>query len=228
VRSISLLAALIGGATLACAQIPHIHPILKYGKAAAGTAIVLPAQVVFAKVGFKGVEGMEAEAEKLGEQLYKAIGAELAARGVVVLPNPAQAAIDDAAKYRVSDLQAKFDHVRLPVSRRPGRVDKGQFTMGDAVATFEPGKADLLVFIRASGTVRTGGSKFLGAVLLNPFLAMPEFHGDVTLVDAKSGDILAFLRFRRTNNAASQSEEQFQKIAHLTFRDVPLPKSWQK
>jgi hypothetical protein len=86
------------------------------------------------------------------------VAAELAQRGVEVLPDPLSNARDDAARYAVADLQARFDNVAVQVRKKPTHVDKGAFTLGDRVAKFEPGApADVLVFLRASCRSRDAG-----------------------------------------------------------------------
>jgi hypothetical protein len=214
--------------TAAAAQMPHLNARLKAGKAPTARAIVLPAHVSFLRLGVKGAEGMEQEAAALSDRFHKAVCAELSARGVTVLPVAADQANDDTARYRIADLQSKFDHLRTPLRRRPGRVARGYYTMTDAVAAFQPGQADVLVFIRGEGYVQTKGNKALGAAVLNPFLAFSRFRGEVTFVDAMSGEVLAFLRMGIWKNLASDPDSRLQDLVHRTLRPLPLPAPWQK
>jgi hypothetical protein len=143
----------------AASDVPHVIPKLRTGKVIAGSAIVMPAHVTYSRRGMKGAEGMEEQALTVANRLYAAICSELSLRGMTVLPNPDQPAAGDAAKYRIADLQNRFDQVRLPMSRRPGRVGRGDYTLGDTVATFEPGKSNVVVFPRGEGQTKTGAAR---------------------------------------------------------------------
>jgi hypothetical protein len=212
----------------AAAQIPYLNAKLKKPPAPIARAIVLPAHVSFVRIGVKGGEGMEAEAAAMSERFYKAVCAELTARGASVLPNPADQAKDDASRYRIADMQNKFDHVLTPLRRRPARVGKGYYTMTDTVAAFEPGKADVLVFLRGEGSVKTKGNKALAAAFLNPFLAMSRFRGEVTVVDALSGEVLAYLRLGAWKNLSSAPEERLREMVRRSLRPLPLPIACEK
>jgi hypothetical protein len=221
-----LLAVLAILASSAAAAPPYVNAKWKKAKPAPARAIVLPAQVAISRVGVKGGEGLEQEAASIADKLYRAVSAELSARGVSVLPNPADLAKDDAARYRIADLQTRFDQVLTPVKRKPWLVVDGKYTMGDQVAAFQPGQADVLVFVRGSGYVQTSGRKASAAVLLNPFMAVSRFQGDVTLVDAASGEVVAFLRFGSFRDLSRRAEEQLQEKMHDLLRIAPLPKPW--
>jgi hypothetical protein len=204
---------------------PRLHPRLKKGEVEIHRAIVLPPVVSYGRLTNKGGEGMEAEADAIASRIQEALGTELESRGVSVVP---AAAGDEAAKYRIADLQNQFDHVRRPITNRPDRVEYGKFTMGDRVAAFEPGKADVLVFVRGTGYVPSKGSKMLGAVLLSPGRVFASFEYDLTLVDARSGDVLAFLRGGKMRDLSSRSVEQIAEMLRGTLKHVPLPKPPQK
>jgi hypothetical protein len=204
---------------------PRLHPRLKKGEVEIHRAIVLPPIVSYGRLTNKGAEGMEAEAEAIASRMQEALASELESRGISVVPTSAG---DDAAKYRIADLQNKFDQVRRPVSLRPDRVEYGRFTMGDNVAAFELGKADVLIFVRGMGYVPSKGSKALGAVLLSPGRIFASFEYDLTLVDARSGDVLAFLRGGKLRDLSSRSTEQIVEMLRAPLRHVPLPKPPQK
>jgi hypothetical protein len=201
---------------------PYINAKLRGKKVAIGKVIILPPRITIVRSGVKGGEGMETEAESLAERLYQAIRSELSARGVSVVEN-ALGDGSDTAKYAIANLQSKFDNLRTPIGKRPSRVEEGRFTMGDSVASFAPGKADAFLFIRGGGVVQTKGKKVLAAVLLNPFLAMSSFQADVTIVDARSGEVLAFLRMRQSSDATRNSGDRLLNAAHRLLQEVPLP-----
>jgi hypothetical protein len=200
---------------------PHIHPKLKQGKVAVRTALVLPARVQLTKVSVHGAEGMEEASEKLSQTLYRVVSAELAARGVALLPNPVDPPPPDAIKYAIADLQAKYDNIGVQLAKHLDGVEKSKYTLGDRVATFEPARtADALVFIRARG--KNMSPLFWAA---NPLLvaAGSAFQTDVGIVDAHSGEVLAFVRCAVFRDPTVKAEERFQGPIREALREVPFP-----
>jgi len=218
-------ACLIGlgllGAPFAYGLWPHIQPKLKNGQVAIRTAIVLPARIELVKVGVHGAESMPEASEKLSATLYRLVSAELAARGVQLLPNPADPAPPDAVKYAIADLQAKYDNVGVQLRKNLDAIEKGKYSLGDRVATFEPArKADVIVFIRARGK---NLSKAIWAT--GPLFATVSgaFQADIGLVDSHSGEVLAFLRTVLFKNPTAKTEDRFQPLIREAFREVPFP-----
>jgi hypothetical protein len=222
--SLSLAAiALAACAREARAQWPRVNEKLKARKVIIRKAVLLPAQVAFNKVGTRGPEGGTPEADQIGASLYSAVSKELSRRGVEVLPNPLEEAKSDAAKYAVANLQARYDSVGVQVRRKPDRVAKGRFTLGDQVAKFEPGAAaDALVFIRGAGLILTSARRAIALATGNWFL-MSQFFGEVAFVDAKTGEVLVFVRFTLYRDATRKSDERFSQSLRRALRDVPLP-----
>jgi len=209
------------GAQLAYELWPHIHPKLKDRKVVLRTAIILPARIELVKVGVHGSESMHEASETLSATLYRLVSAELTARGVQLLPNPAEPAPPDAVKYAIADLQAKYDNVGVQVRRNLDGLEKGKYTLGDRVATFEPARtADAFVFIRAHGR---NLSKVFWAT--GPLFATVggAFQTDIGVVDAHSGEVLAFLRTVLFKDPTAKSEERFPPLIREALRDVPLP-----
>lgn len=220
------LAAMVltGYARDAHAEWPRVNEKLKSKKVAIRKAVLLPAQVTFNIVGFKGVEGGIPERGRISGSFYLAVAKELSHRGIEVLPNPLEQAKDDAAKYAIADLQARFDNVEVQVRRKPGSVAKGRFTLGDRVATFEPGAAaDTLVFIRGTGRKLTPGGEVIAFAIGGVHGMLPQFRGEVTFVDAKTGEVLALIRFSSSEDMTEKSDERFSQVLREALHDVPLP-----
>ena len=189
-----LLAALlwITCARDARSEWPRVNKKLEAKSVIIRKAVLLPALVAFRKVGVRGTEGGLPQGEQLGESFYSAVSRELVLRGIEVLPNPLERAKDDAARYAIADLQARYDNIRVQMRKKPGGVEKGQVTLDDRVAKFEPGAAaDILVFIRGTGTALTPGRKAVGFAAWNwvGFGMLSQFHGEVTFVDSKTGEV---------------------------------------
>jgi hypothetical protein len=206
------------------AEWPHVNEKLTSREVTIRKAVLLPAQVSFNKVGARGSEGGIPEADQIGASLYSAVSKELSLRGIEVLPNPLEQAKDDAAKYAIADLQARYDNVAVQVRRKPGRVAKGRFTLSDRVAKFEPGAAaDTLVFIRGAGLMFTPGRKAIALATWGWAGLVSQFRGEVAFVDAKTGEVLAFIRFSRSRDMTRKADERFRQGLREVLHDVPLP-----
>ena len=98
--------------------------------------------------------------------------------------------------------------------KNPGLVEHGRITLDDRVARFAPGVGSgALVFLRGNGSSR--GS--IGSLSTTPF------HAEVTFVDGKTGDVLAFVQFGIFQGVAKKTEEQLMHRMGEAMHDVPLP-----
>jgi hypothetical protein len=210
--------------SIACADWPHVNRKLTSKQITIRKVVLLPAQVAFNRIGTRGSEGGIREGDRIALSFYSAVSKELSSRGVEVLPNTPIQAKDDVAKYAIADLQGKYDNVAVQLRKKPGRVAKGGFTLGDRVAKFEPGAAaDALVFIRGSGQIFTPGRKALALAVGGPLSVIGRFRGEVTLVDPKTGEVLMFLRFLLLRDMTAKTDERLAQTLRATLHDVPLP-----
>ena len=189
-------------------------------------AVLLPALVEFEKISVKGPEGGVSKGEQIAGSFYSVVSKELSARGVEVFPSLADLTKDDATRYAVADLQARYDSVAVQLRKKPDLIIKGRLTLGDRVEKFElaaDGGADALVFVRGAGLVQTTARKAVSAVTFNWFGVVREFHGELAFVDAKTGEVLAFVRFNTVRDAARNSEVRLAHVLRGAMHDVPLP-----
>jgi len=196
------------------AEWPRINAKLTRKQLTIHKAVVPPAQVAYKKIGFKGVEGGTEESERIAGSLYSIVSKELSLRGVEILPNPLEIAKTDAERYAIADLQARYDTVGVQLRRNPRWVEHGRITLDDRVAKFTPAAAsDALVFVRRHGQNRS------------PIrvLRMGPFHAEVAFVDAKTGEVLAFIRFAISRDVAEKTDERLIQRLRETLHDVPLP-----
>jgi hypothetical protein len=208
----------------ACAEWAHVNEKLASKKVAIHKVVILPAGVGFNKIGTRGSEGGIPEAEQIGRSFYSTVAREFTARGVEVLPNPVAQARDDAARYAVADLQSRYDNVRVQLAKKPGRVTKGRYTLGERVGKFEAGAAaDAVVFLRGSGYKLTPGRTAIGIATMGWGGYTPGFRGEVALVDARTGEVLAFLRFMRSRDMTVNADDRFAQSIRELLYDVPLP-----
>jgi hypothetical protein len=217
-------AALLWSASLARAQWPHVNEKLTAGRVVIHQAVLLSAEVKFERIGTRGSEGSITEADQIAAAFYSSVAKELALRGVNVLPNPLDQARDDAARFAIADLQAKYNNVATQVRRKPNRVAKGRFTLGDRVALFEPGAAaDVLVFMRGAGYLPTPGRNAISLATWGFAGVGPGFRGEIAFVHAKTGEVLVFLRFFRRRDMTKDADDRFAQSVREALHDVPLP-----
>ncbi|HUA64126.1 MAG TPA: hypothetical protein VML19_35610 [Verrucomicrobiae bacterium] len=193
---------------LARAQHPYLNKQLASKQVVIHRALVLPAMVDFTKLTLTGAEGRYANAERISAAFYAALCRELAARGVEVLPDPMGAAKTDAEKFAVVELQTRYDTVSLQLQKHPGWVKEGRVTLDDRVARFAPGAgADALVFVR-DHTVQ----KALGT---------GDSVSEVTFVDTKTGEVLAYVVFYPAVSASKDTH--IASDLHNAMHNLPLP-----
>jgi hypothetical protein len=206
------------------AQIPYVNKKLKDRQVSIRKVVVFPAQASFDIVGAKGSEGGLPEADRIGADFTTAVAGELSWRGVQVLPSPWDQAKDDATRYARADLQGKYDNIAVQLRRKPDWVRKGKITMGDRVTGLDGGPdADALVFTRGSGHTLTPGGKAVALATWNLASVAGQFRGEVTMVDAKTGEVLVYVRFWRHQNVTERTGERLSKSLREAFHDVPLP-----
>jgi hypothetical protein len=128
---------------------------------------------------------------------------------------------DAVLQMRLAGIAAKYNNVLVQLRRKPNRVDKGTLTLGGGVASFEPAKdADALVLVRGSATSASPGKK---ATVFIGIGALSSFHGDISFVNARTGDVLAWTRISRQADVSKDAINRLAGSARTALRDIPLP-----
>jgi hypothetical protein len=206
----------------AAGQLLRLNARLKRENRVIRTVLIFPAEVSLSRNGMKGSEPASAEADTVAEVLYEAVSRELDVRGVKVLPNPAAGQLTDEAKYSLASMQLRYDTTAVQLSRKPSGVEKGRYTLGDAVAAFPPAAAaEALLFVRGSGTLLTNNKQAFRWALMSP--ALSEFAFRATFVDARSGEVLAFAKRLFLTNILNKSGDEIGRGIGDSFRGLPLP-----
>jgi hypothetical protein len=159
------------------------------------SAVILPAKVEITKESAKGSEMMVAESAEISSSVMAAVNEALQKKKINVAPNSFEpAAMDETRKYTLADIQARYDALLPKLVNKSKDVKKARFTLGDEVMLLNMHKdADVLVFIRGQGRVFTKGKTAFS--LINIFsLDFPFTTITVGLVDARSGEVLAFTK----------------------------------
>jgi hypothetical protein len=114
------------------------------------SAVILPAKVEITKESAKGSEMMVAESAEISNSVMAAVNDALQKKKISIAPNSFEpAAMDEARKYTLADIQARYDALLPKLVNKSKDVKKARFTLGDEVMLLNMHKdADVLVFIR--------------------------------------------------------------------------------
>jgi hypothetical protein len=138
-----------------------------------------------------------------------------------VVPNSFEpAAMDETRKYTLADIQARYDALLPKLVNKSKDIKKARFTLGDEVMLLNVHKdADVLVFIRGTGRVFTKGKTAFS--LVNIFsLDFPFTVITVGLVDARSGEVLAFTK-PLTTSGVLKNKKSLTKMIEKSLKKLP-------
>lgn len=173
----------------------YLSPKVAAKKVTIRSAVILPAKVEITKESAKGSEMMVAESAEIGGNVTEAVGQALLQKKINVAVNPfEQAAMDESRKYTLADIQTRYDALLPKLVNKSKDVKKERFTLGDEVMLLNVHKdADVLVFIRGQGRMFTKGKTAFSMINIFSF-DFPTALITVGLVDARSGEVLAFTK----------------------------------
>lgn len=186
-RELPLLAVMLAVVSSAAAQ-RELSPKLKKGGRRICSIAVLPAQWTVLKYGFRGSQGLWEKNDQTEDELTALVAKMFAGRGPKLVQTPATSELSPISRDALAAIQRKYDDVDAQMERSPGGVRKGRYSLGELPAGYAPAEAaDTLVFIRGNGKVAAN----VGGLLTH----QPKLRGRVGLVDAHTGEVLAFLGF---------------------------------
>lgn len=177
------------------------------------SACIMPAEGKLMKVGMKGGESMARESEDWSDTLENLVENQLKGAEVKVLPatDPLDSgASDDEVRQVLLNVEQKYQSTSTQIDRKPKDVRKSRYTLGDGVSLLPcASKSDVLVFVEGQGNVVTGGRKAMGLVIGAPGMAVSTASLIVTLVDAKSGDVMAVVKLMTSSDFEKNSGKAF-------------------
>jgi hypothetical protein len=165
------------------------------GKFPIHSACMMPPQGHLTKIGVKGAEGMTKESEAWAEALEALVESRLETYGIAIYSsaNPlSSGASDDEIRKVISQVQEKFVALSPLMNKKPGRIAKSAYTLGDQVGMLPCSEnSDILIFVQGVGQVLTGGRAAMTLVVGGPAEAADVF---ITMADAKTGEILGLIK----------------------------------
>lgn len=172
---------------------------------------MMPVEASITKMGVKTSESLTTESDAWATALQGLLETQFQTVGIAVsaATNPLSSGASDAeVREVVQQIQQKFDALSELVSKKPKEISKSAYTLGDQVAMLPcAANSDVLVFIRGAGAIPTAGRQTMA-------LAGGAFVEDgalvnITFADAKSGEILAMIRFRNTEQFLTYEKGKF-------------------
>ena len=187
----------------------YISPKLASGADAIHSVCVVPGEMQLTRVGMKGKEGMAGESLAWGNTLQKIVEAHFKAADVEVVNStisPEQLDADPDAQQLVLQVQKKYGSVATQLEKNPKDIKKDRFSLGDEVAILPcSAKSDALVFFHAEGEVSTAGKHAFDVWVTGH---RDEANLRISLVDSKSGDVLALIRIQREGDRYEKDPEK--------------------
>jgi hypothetical protein len=180
------------------------------GKFSIHSACMMPPQGHLTKIGVKGAEGMTKESEAWAGTLEALVESRLKSYGIAInsATNPlSSGASEDEIGRVISQIQEKFHTLSPLMNKKPGRIAKSAYTLGDQVGMLPCSEnSDILVFVQGVGQVLTGGRATLTFIAGGPAEAADVF---VTMADAKTGEIVGLIKTYPGAGFLDNAEDEF-------------------
>jgi curli biogenesis system outer membrane secretion channel CsgG len=178
-------------------------------------ACVMPSEGKLSRASMKGGEGMSKESDEWTSKLDEMVQTHLRSAGVQLLQasDPlASGASDDEIKQVILQVHQKYQEVSTQLNKKPKDIGKARFSLGDETALLPcSAKADVLVFVVGDGQVTSGGRKAMGMLVGGP--GNTSYATLVlTMVDAKTGEVLAFARLSNAESFGEKFVDQTEDV----------------
>jgi hypothetical protein len=203
------------------AQAQYVNSKLVEKKVTIHSAVILPAKVEIMKESAKGSEMMVAESADISAKVVEAVGVTLQKKKMNVATNSFDpTAMDEGRKYTLADIQSRYDALLPKLVKKSKDIKKSRFTLGDEVMLLNVHKdADVLVFIRGSGRVFTKGKTAFSLINIFSF-DFPLAQITVGVVDARSGEVLAFTKPMSTSGTL-KNQKDLNKMIEKSLQKLP-------
>ena len=202
----------------------YMNPKLATGEFEVHGTCVMPAEGKLSKLGMKGNEGMSKESEAWSAALQGVVESHLRVAGVQVLPSgmsPEELEKKPELQQVVLKLQEKYDSALAQIDKHPKDTRKARFSLGDEVTLLPcAANADTLVYVNGHGQVLTGGKKAFGLLVAGPSASTAFLT--LSFVDAKSGDVMAYLRLLNNGKFVNDSEKAYGNRLDKLFKKMNL------
>ena len=208
--------AVVGTAMLVCAsglnaiaESSWAQPKVPSGRFPIRKVCLMPAETEMDKLGVKTTEKMTKDSDDWAVALRVLIEAHLKTVGIgfdSATDPAASGASDNDIQQAIDQIQEKYNALSGELNKKPRAIGKGAYTLGDQVAMLPcAATSDVLVFIRGEGVIPTPGRAGMAA-LAGGILEQGAIV-TIAFADAKTGEILAMIRFRNVGDFLGQNQE---------------------
>lgn len=152
------------------------------------------------RLGMKGLEPLLPESEVWAGKLHEMLTHSVTGAGWTITGDLTEKDSNTSEQMRQTALRVrqKYDSIAVQLNRKPGKVEKGRYTLTDEVALLPcSAEADSLIFMDAAATLQTGSRKAFSFVIggaAGILMAQSGYRIWIALVDAKTGEVTAFTR----------------------------------
>lgn len=144
------------------------------------SACMMPPAARIVQFGFTGAKDSQQQSDIWARALEAFVETHFKTADITTTPAFAplsSGASEDEIRQVLLQIDDKFSSISKQLDKKPREIEKSAYTLGDQVSMLPcSATSDLLVFVRGSSDMREG------SVLM------------VTMADAKSGEVLAFIR----------------------------------
>lgn len=165
------------------------------GKFPIHSACMMPPEGHLTRIGVKGTEGMTKESDAWAGALENLVESHLKSADIAIhsATDPlSSGASDDDIRGAIFQIQQKLDSLSRLMDKKPGRIAKSAYTLGDQVGMLPCSEnSDILVFVQGVGQVLTEGRASMTFLIGGPSENALVL---VTMADAKTGEIVGLIQ----------------------------------
>lgn len=212
-----------------------VHSKLRSGEVRLRRVLIVPPGLAVVQQGIAKADLLDQPTVELTTRLAAALQTSLTAKGLVVAPNPFNAAAlqqDQQLLFELADLQARYDLQAPAMHQDKSALERGEFSLGKEVAELnrvvgsgEP--ADALVIVRGYGADPTFAKTAFA--LLVPFGGTPvtTLYLSLALLDARTGDVLWLTRQTIAGNFRdpAKADKLLTKALTKALKSLPVAAS---
>lgn len=174
------------------------------------SACMMPPQGRLTRIGMKGAEGMSKESEAWAATLETLVESHLKSDGIAInsATDPlSSGASNEEIRGVVSQVQEKLASVLPLVNKKPGKIGKSAYTLGDQVGMLPCSEnSDVLIFVQGVGQVLTDSRAAMTFLAGGP---AEDAFVLVTMADAKTGEILGLIQLYPGDGFPENTEYAF-------------------
>ncbi len=180
------------------------------GKFPIHSACMMPPQANLTRIGMKGGEGMTKESQAWAVALENMVESHLKSDGISInsVSNPlSSGASDEEIRGVILQIDQKYSSILPLIRKKPGGVEKSAYTLGDQVGMLPCSEnSDILVFVQGAGQTVTQSRSTMTLLIGGPVEDAVLF---MTIADAKTGEVVAFIQVYPTDASLLEVEAAF-------------------